>query len=82
MKQQTHAPKPRTTRTSIKAMQPLFTPNVCDIEMFTQQFFDDSSASWLENKTKCANGQYKYSCSHIYPKSGKRCGRAMEHVHT
>lgn len=77
------APKPRTTRTSIKAMQPLLllTTNVCDTEMFTQQFFDDSSASWLENKTKYANGQYKYSCSHIYPKSGKRCGRAAEHSH-
>lgn len=73
-------PKPRTTRTSMKAMQPL-QHVLCNTEIFTQQFFDDSSASWLENKIKCANGQYKYSCSHIYPKSGKRCGRAMEHSH-
>lgn len=77
------APKPRTTRTSIKAMQPLLhiPTTLCNIDMFTQQFFDESSACWLENKIKCGNGQYKYSCPHIYPKSGKRCGKSAEHSH-
>ena len=50
------------------------------MQTFTHEFFIESSKCWEENKKKLPNGQYKYSCSHVYP-SGKRCGKSAEHIH-
>ena len=54
-------------------------------ETFTHEFFEDSSNCWQENKKKQSNGTYKYTCNHVYKKSGKICGkicgRSAEHSH-
>ena len=50
-------------------------------ETFTHEFFLDSSEEWAKNKKKLENGTYKYSCAHVYPKSGKICGKSAEHEH-
>jgi hypothetical protein len=50
-------------------------------ETFTHEFFLDSSKEWAKNKKKLENGTYKYSCTHVYEKSGKICGKSAEHEH-
>jgi hypothetical protein len=48
---------------------------------FTHEFFLDSIKEWAKNKKKLDNGTYKYSCPHVYEKSGKICGKTAEHEH-
>lgn len=43
--------------------------------------FDESSAAWMENKHKLANGQYKYVCGKL-TKNRKKCKNPTNcHLH-
>ena len=51
--------------------------NINEIEKeFTQDFFEDASKAWRNNKIKKLNGNFKYKCCYIN-KNKKRCIRKL-----
>ena len=47
--------------------------NICTVEKeFSQDFFEDASKAWRNNKKKMLNGHFEYKCCYRY-KNNKRC---------